>query len=163
MVYSLEKAFDVGFHDLTEFTVLKVEPQIANRFLGPSPRSVAITDRQKILLVDDSQQLGAGELYQLVFQSGYTQRAFTAVFLGDVAASDQFGPIAFRLQSLDQRLDVSGEILLIRLCGHFVHTAGGSLVQLSPAAAQYVAIQAPLEVPKTTVFAGLRPQCYSPQ
>jgi len=96
-------------------------------------------------------------------RAGIPQRPFAAVFLGDVAASDQFGPVAFCFQSLDQCLDVGGEVLLVRLCRHVVHTTGRTFVQVSPAVQHQFGIQTPIEVPKTVVFAGLRPQCYSPQ
>ena len=50
----------------------------------------------------------------------YPQRALPPLVLGDVAAPDQLGPIAFCLQSLAQVLDVGDEVLLVRLYPYLI-------------------------------------------
>ena len=100
------EASDIRCYDIAEFAVMQVEGQIADRLLGAVPRPVPIATGYKLLFVDGSQQLGTGQLDQLVFDGGNAQRSLFSVLFGYVATNYQFGTITLSAQSLRQRLGI---------------------------------------------------------
>ena len=85
------------------------------------------------------------------------------VCLGNVTAADQFGPIALRCQALRQSLNVGLQVHGIRLGRDVIDPTGRGLVQVIPAGAEQVCIQAPIQIPKPVVlvsscFVGYPPQ-----
>src|SRR5918911_5115734 len=96
-------------------------------------------------------------------QHRYSEWPFLPVCLGNVTASDQFGPIALRFQALRQCLNVGLQVHGIRLGRDVLDSTGSGLVQVIPAGAEQVRIQAPIQIPKpvllvSSCFVGYPPE-----
>ena len=118
---------------------------------------------QKVFFVDCTQQLGTGQLHELVFQRRDAQRSRLSVLLGDVDAPDQLRPVAPRFHSLRQLGDVALQVGGVDLCRQPVDAAGRVLVQVLPAIHQQFGVYLPEEVAKAVVFALFRSIGYCPQ
>src|SRR5438094_4680848 len=94
----IEAAVDIGLHQIAISPVLQIEGEVSDRIQRPASGSIAVTALQKILLIDCRQQLRTGQLHQFIFERRYSEWPFLSVCLGNVTASDQFGPIALRFQ-----------------------------------------------------------------
>jgi hypothetical protein len=102
-------------------------------------------------------------LHQFVFEARDTAGPFWPVYLRNVSASDQFGPIALRFQALRQCLNVGLQVRGILFGRDVVDPTGSGLVQVIPAGAEQGRIQAPLQLPKpvllvSSCFVGYPPQ-----
>jgi hypothetical protein len=142
---------------------LQVKGEVAYRFLGASTRPVAITAIQKVAFVDRSQQLGAGQLHELVFQRRDTQRPLFSILLGDVNAPYELRSIALGFHTLHQVRQIGRQVLTVGRRRQSVHPAGGILVQCVPAMQQKFGVHFPVQIAKAMVFTGSRPFGYCPQ
>jgi hypothetical protein len=68
VVEIIEEALDVGLHDIPIDPVLQVEGELPHRIQCATVWSVSIAACEEVLLVDGHEQLGTGELHQLVLQ-----------------------------------------------------------------------------------------------
>ena len=100
---------------------------------------------------------------QPVLKGRDTQRSLFAIFLGNVTATHQFRAIPFGLQTSHQRLNVCIEVFLVFLRRYFIHTTGGTLVQILPAGVQKRLIQASVKILKPVFPLRFRLNGYSPQ
>ena len=85
------------------------------------------------------------------------------VCLGNITASDQFGPITLRFQALRQCLKVGLQVHGILLSRDVIDPTGSGLVQVILAGAEQVGIQALIQIPKpvllvSSCFVGYPPQ-----
>jgi len=81
---------------------------------------------------------------------------FRAVCLRYVTAPDQFGPVAVRVETLDQCRDGGLEVDLVRVRGEAIDLTGGLRVQVPPAGESQVRIQTSVQIPQAVRLVGLR-------
>jgi hypothetical protein len=143
--------------------VLQLARELDHRRLGAAPGPIALAAVEKVLLIDRPQQLGTGQLHELVFQGRDAQRSLCPVLFGDVDAPNQLGPVASRLHALGQRGDVAIQISGIVRRRQPIDAAGRVLVQVVPAVHQQFGVHRTEEVAKAVVLALLRSIGYSPQ
>jgi hypothetical protein len=115
------------------------------------------------LRIDGRYQRRTGPLHQLIFERRHSSGPFRAVGLWHVTASDHFGPVALCLQARRQCLTVGLQILGRLLGRDVVDPTGSGLVQVVPAGAEQVRIQASRQIPKpvslvSSCFVGSPPQ-----
>jgi hypothetical protein len=96
---------------------------------GACSQAIAITARQKILLIYGLQYQTGRCLQQFVFQGGYPQRPGLTIGLGNALPSYQLGSISLLSQFLNQLSDVFLQVRLVLLIRDLINTAGSLLVQ----------------------------------
>jgi hypothetical protein len=93
----------------------------AERVVGAASGPKAIRAVQKVLFVDGLQQLAQGVLDEFVLERRDAQRARLTFSFGDVDPSDRLMAVAFRLQPLEQFLQVAQQVLPVVLLGDPIH------------------------------------------
>ena len=59
MIHVVKESFDIYFYHIAVATVLEIEGQVADRVLRPFVRSIRITERKELLLIDCLQYLSS--------------------------------------------------------------------------------------------------------
>jgi len=159
----VKAALDISLYQRAIASVLPIEGEVAERSQRAASGAIAIAAIQTILLIDCCQGLRTGQLHQFVFEARDTAGPFWPVYLRNVPASDQFGPIALRFQALRQCLNVGLQVRGILFGRDVLAPTGSGLVQVIPAGAEQGRIQAPLQLPKpvllvSSCFVGYPPQ-----
>jgi hypothetical protein len=99
VVEIIEETLDIGLYNVAIDAVLQVKGQLSHRIQCATPRPVAVAAIQEVLLIDGCEQLGAGELYQLVLQRRDAYGPLFSVLLGKVNTPHPLGTVTLGLQS----------------------------------------------------------------
>jgi hypothetical protein len=114
LAWRTKAALDIGRHQIAISSVVQIEGEVLDRLQRSASGSIAITALQKLLLRDGRQQLRTGQLHQFLFERRNPSWPFRAVCLGNVTASDQFGPVAWGGTDTDPETGVACQLVL---CG----------------------------------------------
>jgi len=148
VVHRVKEALASGLYPIALSSVLQSEGEVADRIQRPASGALAVPALQKILRLDCRPQLRPGSLPPCIFERRYAAWPFLPGCLGNITASDQFGPVTLRLQTLRQCLTVGLQVHGLRLSRDVLTPTGSGLVQVLPAGAAPVGIQAPLQIPQ---------------
>ncbi len=119
-------------------------------------RSIPLATAQEVLLVDGFEEARHCPWQELVFDCGDAQRTLRAIPFGNRVASDEFGPVPFLLQALDEAVHVLFQVWLVCLGAYLIHPRGGILPDGPLALREEVLIEHPIEVAKPIALVTFR-------
>jgi hypothetical protein len=126
----VQEALDVGIQYPIHRPVANRHRQGVQRLMTVAMRTEAITETEKVLLVNALEDPQHRLLDDLVFQRRNPQRALPPIGLGDPASTRRLGSVGSPVNTIMEVRDVDLQVLLIFLPGYSIDADGRRLLQV---------------------------------
>ena len=163
MIYSIEEASDIRFHNPAIFPSLKHPGEVRAGILWTAIGTIPIAEVQEILLIDSFEDFGYCDLQQLVLSGRDPQGTLFPIRFGNITSPHQLRSVSLTLKTLNEIANIGLQVLLVIQDIHSICARCCVLPQEREAPSQIRLIEKSGQVAEPMLLVGRCPICYSPQ